>query len=173
MALARDVPVTDRRTGHQPGGGAVPRAAQIERYAELLWTQTGSSAPWHVQRPAVQESYRQMAATLRATVLTDVMAPPGSGRSRHEVVRLRADMAEEQAHMAGHVERLQEYIRQLEPRVSTDEPRVMRAIAGIQPGDLDPGDDRAGHRDQLASVGPDAAPIANGATQVTRHPRPH
>jgi hypothetical protein len=126
----------------------VPRAAQIERYAELLWTQTGSSAPWHVQHPAVQEGYRQMAATLQATVLADVTAPPGSGGSRHAVVRLRADMAEEQARMAGRVERLDEYIRQLEQRVGTDERRVMRGMACNQPGDLDPGDDPAGHRDQ-------------------------
>jgi len=129
-------------------GAAVPRAAQIERYTELLWTQTGSSAPWHVQHPAVQESYRQMAATLRATVLADVTSPPGSGRSRHEGVRLRADMAEEQARMAGRVERLEEYIRQLEQRVGTDERRVMRGMACIQPGDLTHGGDPDGHRDQ-------------------------
>ncbi len=129
-------------------GAAVPRAAQIERYTELLWTQTGSSAPWHVQHPAVQEGYRQMAATLRATVLADVTVPPGSGRSRHEVVRVRADMAEEQTRMAGRVERLDEHIRQLEQRVGTDERRVLRAMAGIQPGDLAHGGDRAGCWDQ-------------------------
>ena len=88
-----------------------------------------------------------MAATFRATVLAEISSPPASDRSRQGIVRLRADMAEERARMAGRVERLQEYIRQLELRVSSDRPRVMRTAAGIQPGDLDTGDDRAGYSD--------------------------
>jgi hypothetical protein len=137
MAHAQHGSETKRRTGHQAGATPVHRETQVERVAELLWLQRGTAAPWNAQDPAVQDSYRQLAAILRAAVLAETMPPPASDRSRQEVIRLRADIAEERTRMAGQVERLQEYINQLELRVSSDTPHVMRAAAGIQSGDLD------------------------------------
>jgi hypothetical protein len=136
MAQPHHGPAIDRRTGHQSNVSPLHREAQVERIAELLWLQHGAAAAWNVQLPAVQDSYRQMAGTLRAAVLAEVMPPSASDRTRGEIIRLRADSVEERARMAVQVERLQEYIRQLELRCSTDPPRVPRAVAGIQPEDL-------------------------------------
>jgi hypothetical protein len=128
MASITDHAIPVRQPGPQPGDNAVPRSPQLERYAELLWSQQDAAPAWSAQRPAVQETYRRMAKALRATVLAEVMARPGDDRARQEITRLRAELVEERARLADQVERLEDHIRELEWRLGPD------TAIGLQPG---------------------------------------
>jgi hypothetical protein len=121
-----------------PGASPVPSSPQVERYAALLWLQTGASAPLIAQPPAVQDIYRKMATSVRTAVLGEVVARSDSQRSEQGITRCRADLSEERARMAERIERLHEYIRQLELCVGPDDLRVLQAVAGIHSEDLDP-----------------------------------
>jgi len=146
MTPLPDLQPPDRQPGSQPEDTIVQPAPQLERYAELLWAQQAAPPAWNAQQPAVQETYRRMAQTLRATVLAEVMARPGGDRTGQEITRLRAELVQERAHLADQVERLEDYILHLECQLSAAAAPVLRAAAGLHPRDSDSGDDHPPHR---------------------------
>jgi hypothetical protein len=138
MVRANDVSIPEGHTGPDLGANPAPCSPQVERYAALLWLQSGASAPLIAQPPAVQATYRKMATSVRTAVLGEVVARSDSQHSQQGITRCRADLSEERARMAERMERLHEYIRLLELRVGPDDLRVLQAVAGIRPEDLDP-----------------------------------